>query len=151
MSRWHIGWGLIMRYLFASVAIMGAVIPFNSLAAPEAPLAALGSIEPGFWELRSRGDQSENRSMCVSDPAALLNLQHEGAPCSRFIIYNAQRMATVQYSCAGAGNHRTTLRVETPRLVQIESQGIRNREPFSVQLEGRRLGVCGAAKVGARR
>ena len=131
-----------MRYVFACVAMMGSMIPFNGLAAPEAPLAALVSIEPGQWELRSRGDQSENRSICVSDPATLLNLQHEGVPCSRFVIYNAQRMATVQYSCASAGNGQTSIRVETPRLVQIETQGVRNREPFSVQLEGRRLGLC---------
>ncbi len=141
----------MMKYLFVVVAMAGSAIPFIGHAAPEAPLAALGAIEPGYWELRSRGDQSENRSICVSDPAALLNLQHEGAPCSRFVIYNAQRMATVQYSCASAGNGQTTIRVETPRLVQIESQGVRNREPFSVQLEGRRLGLCGAAKVDARR
>jgi hypothetical protein len=57
----------------------------------------------------------------------------------------------VQYSCANAGNGRTTVRVETPRLVQIESQGTVNREPFSIQLEGRRTGGCGAAKTGFRR
>lgn len=140
-----------MRFLFACGVMMGSMIPFNGFAAPETPLAALESIEPGYWELRSRGDQSENRSICVSDPAALMNLQHEGATCSRFVIYNAQRMATVQYSCAGAGNRRTTLRVETPRLVQIDTQGIANQEPFSVQLEARRTGACGVAKSELRR
>lgn len=141
----------MIKYLFALAAIVGSAIPFHSHATQDQPLAALGAIEPGLWELRSRGDQSENRSICVADPAAFLTLQHEGATCSRFVIDNAQRMATVQYSCASVGNGQTTVRVETPRLVQIESQGVVNRELFSVHLEGRRTGGCDAAKSPLRR
>jgi myo-inositol-hexaphosphate 3-phosphohydrolase len=140
-----------MKYWFAFAVMAGLATTFGAHAAPEQSLSALSSIEPGYWELRSRGDSNENRSICVTDPNVLLKLRHSGATCSRFVIYNDQRMATVQYSCANAGNGRTTVRVETPRLVQIESQGTANREPFSIQLEGRRTGGCGAAKTGFRR
>jgi hypothetical protein len=49
----------------------------------------------------------------------------------------------VHYTCPGAGHGRTTVRVETPRLVQIESQGMARNEPFAIRLEGRRTGNCG--------
>ncbi len=142
-----------MKYLFAFVfvMVMGTAIPFDGRAAQEQELAALRAIEPGNWDLRSRADSSANRSICVTDPTILLKLQHSTATCSRFVIYNDQRMATVHYSCANAGNVRTSVRVETPRLVQIDSQGTINREPFSVQLEGRRTGGCGASKSNFRR
>lgn len=126
--------------------IAGLAIPTDSRAAQDQSITALNTIELGNWELRSRSDSNENRSICVTDPTILLKLQHSSAACSRFVIYNDQRMATVHYSCANVGNSRTTVRVETPRLIQIDSQGTINREPFSVQLEGRRTSGCGTAK-----
>lgn len=108
-------------------------------------------VEPGQWDLRSRVQPTENRSICVTDPAVLLQLRHGGATCNRFVITNDPQVTTVQYSCTGTGTGRTTVRVETPRLVQIESQGIVNREPFLIALEGRHTGACAAAAIGARR
>jgi hypothetical protein len=93
----------------------------------------------------------ENASICVRDPAVLLQLQHRGANCRRFVIANDPQNTTIAYRCAAAGNGHTTLRVETPRLVQIESQGIANKEPFSVQLEGRRVGDCATVTGSLRR
>ena len=142
-----------MKRSFAIAIIIAASAALPVIGQPVKPqsLAALNGIEPGQWELRSRGNSEENRSICVADPVVLLNLQHSGASCPRFVIVNDQRIATVQYSCANIGNGRTTIRVETPRLVQIESQGTANREPFSIQLEGRRTGVCAATASNVNR
>jgi hypothetical protein len=132
--------------LAASVAT-----PLFAQAANAPTLKALSVIEQGQWAFRSRIQPTENRSICVTDPAILLQLRHRSANCNRFVIANDPRNTTVQYSCAGAGNGRTTLRVETPRLVQIDSQGIADREPFAIQLEGRRIGDCAAMAGSLRR
>lgn len=125
---------------FVGLAIIASPVFSQPAATPV--LAALSGLETGQWQLRTRGG-GEGTSMCVTDPRVLLQVKHPRAQCSRFVISNDPRSATVQYSCAGAGSGRTTLRVETPRLVQIDSQGIANNEPFAMQLEGRRVGACG--------
>lgn len=124
--------------------LIAAIVASPVFAQPaSAPtLIALSQIETGQWQLRAR-DASVDRSVCVSDPRALLQVRHGSAVCSRFIIANDARATTIHYTCPGAGHGQTTLRVETPRLIQIESQGIAEREPFSIRLEGRRVGNCG--------
>lgn len=112
--------------------------------AQQSSMPALAMLQPGLWALKSRMDPSQNRSICVSDPRALLQVQHRTAMCSRFVISNGPRETTVHYTCPGNGHGRTTIRVETARLIQIETQGIANREPFAIQLEGRRTGECNA-------
>ncbi|MEY3659051.1 MAG: hypothetical protein RL425_1812 [Pseudomonadota bacterium] len=109
-------------------------------------LHALSSIETGLWDLRSTGGRDVGRSMCVTDPAVLLQLGHPGRVCSRFPIVNQPKQADVYYSCAGAGQGQTRVRVETPRLVQIETQGFLYQDPFSFSFEARRIGDCTRAK-----
>ncbi len=46
------------------------------------------------------------------------------------------------------GSGRTTIRVETPRLVQIETQGIADQSPFAFSAEARRIGTCTAPSPG---
>lgn len=104
-------------------------------------LAALAKLESGEWQLKSK-ETGETKSMCLGDAKALLQVRHGRASCSRFVIANDPRSSTVHYTCPGAGHGRTTIRVETPRLVQIESQGIANNAPFQILYEGRRLGAC---------
>lgn len=84
--------------------------------------------------------------MCLGDPAALLQIQHGEAHCTRHIVTNDPQNVTVHYSCAAAGSGRTTIRVETPRLVQIDTQGIRNGAPFADSFEGRHTGACTVAR-----
>jgi hypothetical protein len=50
--------------------------------------------------------------------------------------------ATVHYSCPGSGWGRTTVRVETPRLARVETQGIAGKAPFAFTAEARRVGAC---------
>ncbi len=109
-------------------------------------LQALSLIEPGLWDLRSTGGRDVGRSMCVTDPIVFLQLGHPGRACSRFPIINQERNTSVHYSCTGAGQGQTNLRVETPRLVQIETQGFLYQDPFSFSFEARRIGECSRAK-----
>jgi len=108
------------------------------------PLPALTMIQPGQWEFRSQDDAAANKSFCVIDARALLQMRHKGLQCSRYVIASGAKEATVHYSCPNAGNGRTTVRVETPRLVQVQSQGIAGNAPFSFSAEGRRTGACTA-------
>lgn len=111
-------------------------------------LAAISGLEPGQWQLRS-SEGGASRSVCVSDTRTLLQTEHAGVACNRFVIANDPRQATVHYTCPGAGHGRTTIRVETPRLIQIDTQGVSRNEPFAVRLEGRRTGAC-STRVGLR-
>jgi hypothetical protein len=110
---------------------------------------ALSMIQPGQWFLKSRTGTAGNRSVCVNDVRALLQVEHGAAMCNRFVIANTSRETTVHYTCPGSGHGRTTIKVETPRLIQIESQGIARQEPFAVEFEGRRTGECKVAVQGA--
>lgn len=132
--------GLLMA---ATVASIG----FATMAAAPARapvLAALGLLEPGQWQLteQSNAPSRLTQRICVGDAAALLQVRHAGASCSRYVIENEAKHGTVHYTCPGAGHGRTTIRVETPRLVRIDSQGIADNAPFEFVLEGRRIGPC---------
>jgi hypothetical protein len=106
-----------------------------------AALTAMRGIEQGLWQLKERGDGSVSK-LCVRNPAMLLQLRHGGAQCSHFVVENATRSATIHYTCPGHGYGRTTVSVETPRLVKVETQGVIDGAPFASELEGRRTGVC---------
>lgn len=137
MRRPH---GLIGLFFVFGLAISSTV----GQAASQ--LQALSSVEAGLWDLRSTSGRDVSRSMCVTDPAVLLQLGHPGRTCSRFPIVNQPKNADVYYSCAGAGQGQTRLRVETSRLVQIETQGFLYQDPFSFSFEARRIGDCSRAK-----
>ena len=124
---------------------LGLIVPASAGYAAS-QLQALSEIEAGLWDLRSTSGRDVGRSMCVTDPAVLLQLGHPGRACSRFPIVNQPKNADVYYSCAGAGQGRTRLRVETPRVVQIETQGFLYQEPFSYSFEARRIGDCTRSK-----
>ncbi len=122
----------------AMLLTFGATRSFGETAQS---LAALAGLEPGEWQLRSK-ETGETKSICIGDAKAMLQVRHGRASCSRFVIANDARASTVHYTCPGLGHGRTTIRVETPRLVQIESQGIADKAPFQVLYEGRRTGSC---------
>lgn len=115
-----------------------------AVAAPlQAPaLNGLSTLEPGVWELRSREPGGKIRHICLADMRQLLQLRHPGRNCSRFVVTDTAAQVVVTYDCASAGNGRTALRIETPRLVQIQSQGIADSAPFDFAVEGRRTGSC---------
>ncbi|HEX8533416.1 MAG TPA: hypothetical protein VF662_04555 [Allosphingosinicella sp.] len=129
------------RSLVAIVAALVVAAPGLSQAAGK--LTALARLEPGLWQLRNLDDRRALPSICIGDPNLLMQVQHRNSPCSRLVISNADRGATVQYTCPAGGFGRTSIRVETPRLAQIDTQGIVDNTPFGYRAEARRVGPCG--------
>jgi hypothetical protein len=124
--------------------MIAALVLGLAVAAPaQAPsLVALRSIERGQWLLKSRDAPASVRSICLADPTILIQLHHPGAACSRFIISDLPGAATVHYTCPGNGHGRTTLSVETPRLIQVATTGVNGNGPFDEDYEARRTGDC---------
>lgn len=108
-----------------------------------AMLKALAGLEPGRWQLREA--EGATRSVCLPDRGALIEIEHRGMQCSRFVIEDAPRTATVHYTCPGRGHGRTTLKVTTPRSVDIETQGVADGAPFQLEYRARKVGTCDSA------
>ena len=104
---------------------------------------SLSKLEKGRWQVRELDGATETALLCVGDPAALLRFEHRGASgCSSEVVENAATSAIVQYSCQGRGFGHSELKVETPRSVRIQTQGISNGRPFSYRLQAQRVGAC---------
>ena len=107
-------------------------------------LAMLDRLEPGMWELRARqGGRTER--VCLDDGRRLIQLRHPNLPCRQFVVEDEATAVTVHYTCNGQGSGRTHLRFESPRLVQIETQGVASKLPFEFTAEARRIGSCGTS------
>lgn len=118
----------------------------TSAQAPAPTPDALDALEPGLWEFKElgrAGGQPERR--CVTSLRELLQPVQPRLSCRHFISENAADHAAVAYDCAARGQGRTALRVETPRLVRVDSQGVAEGRPFAVRMEIRRIGACQAA------
>lgn len=105
-------------------------------------LAMLDTLEKGSWQLRERGKDNVLQTICVGDARRMIQIEHPRATCSRYIIEDTPKSVTVHYTCPGAGHGRTSIRNETNRLVQIDTQGIADGKPFSQSIEARRTGPC---------
>lgn len=102
----------------------------------------LDTLQRGQWTISAR-DGSPPRSICLGDPAQLVQLRHVGsAGCKRFVVENEPGRMTVQYTCPGNGYGRTSIRRETASLIQLSSQGIAGGRPFQFRGEARRTGAC---------
>jgi hypothetical protein len=104
-------------------------------------LLALKTIEQGQWQLKE-ADGGGTRNVCLGNPATLLQIRHGSAQCSHFVVENSKQVATIHYTCPGHGYGRTTVSVETPRLVRVDTQGVADGAPFADVMEGRRTGAC---------
>lgn len=127
---------------FLAIAACALTNTIVSAAAPEqvGVLEAVDALASGSWNVSF--DDGTSRKMCVQDVKPLLQLAHAGPTCPRLVIEDKPDRATVHYTCPGSGWGRTSLLVETPRLVRISSQGISGRAPFAFEAEARRLGAC---------
>ena len=125
-------------------AILGALLLFGAGGAPAqrntAP-NALGGLERGQWQLRD--GEGQVRQLCLGNPSTLIQIMHGNTQCEHFVMENTQRSATIRYTCPSHGHGRTTISVDTPRVINLETQGVANGAPFSEQFEGRRIGACG--------
>lgn len=127
------------RLLPLVIAAMAISLP---VAAQAPGLAMLDRLESGQWQLTTRDGSTAPRNLCLGDPRQLLQVQHEGARCSRFTVTDEARTVVVSYDCGSAGSGHTTVRMETSRLVQVETQGVLRGSPFSLAYEARRTGAC---------
>jgi len=121
-------------------------------AAPRAEASStLARLQPGLWEVRELGKANvPPRSICVADPALLMQIGHGQTPCSRVVLSDTARGVTVHYTCPANGYGRTSLRLETPRLATIDTQGIIGRKPFAYRAEIRHIGACPATRTARR-
>lgn len=126
-------------WAMGGAAILLAAVP---VAAQAPELAMLAQLERGEWQIRDREGGAPARAICLGDARVLLQLQHPRGECSRYVISDSANEVTVHYTCAGAGHGRTSIRRETNRLVQIDTQGIAGGAPFSIAYEARRTGAC---------
>ena len=111
------------------------------LAAQTDGFAMLRDLSKGEWTVKYR-DGSPERKICVRSGEELIQLQHNGSDCSRFVVEDGAAKVTVQYTCPGKGYGRTNIRKETGALVQIESQGIASGVHFRFAAEARKTGSC---------
>jgi hypothetical protein len=126
---------------FAAIAACAVMNTVGQAAPPEkGVLESSDAITSGSWNIAF--DDGTSRKMCIEDVQPLLQLAHAGPACGRLVIEDKPDRATVHYTCPGAGWGRTSVLVETPRLVRINSQGIASRMPFAFDAEARRIGPC---------
>lgn len=121
-------------------AIAAACLAAPALA--QGSLAMLDTLQKGGWEVRYRDDGGTNRKLCVRSGREFIQLRHADSGCNRFVVEDSAKEVTVQYTCRGNGYGRTSIRKETPALIQIDSQGIAEGKPFQFTAEARRTAVC---------
>lgn len=105
-------------------------------------LAMLDRLEPGLWEVKPHGAQSNSAQMCIDNGRKLIQIRHARETCRRLVIEDTPKSVVVQYTCPAGGYGHTEVRFENPRLVQVETQGIDNGLPFNFTAEARRTGSC---------
>ena len=128
--------GLMRMRSAVTAALLLAAWP----AATQQP-GPLSQVERGRWELRGPNGAALG-AVCLGDPLLLGQPFNAPHPCSSEVLSVDGHVETVGFVCPGMGRGRTAVRVETPRLVQIDSQGISNGAPFALRAEARRMGPC---------
>lgn len=129
-------WRIACAGLAGALLLAGA-----GAAAQRTNLFALNAIERGQWSLKT--PEGQTRKLCISNPQRLLQIQHGATTCAHVTVDNSPRSATIRYTCNGHGQGRTTITVETGKLLQIETQGVADGVPFAEEYEGRLIGRCG--------
>ncbi len=117
-----------------------AAVPAYAVATGGLP--SLAKLETGRWQVRDLDSGTERRSICIGDPMQLAQIEHDGPLCATEVIESGPTGGTVRYTCAGRGFGHSTLKVETPRAVNIVTQGISANRPFSFRAQARRTGDC---------
>jgi hypothetical protein len=128
----------LRRGALGLAGLIAVAAPVFAFALPEPQ--AFVQLERGRWQLRDSAGQP--RSICLGDATALVQLEHGGIGCEQEVVASDKGGATVQYSCRGRGFGHTSLRVETPRLARIDTQGLIDGRPFSYRTEARKVGAC---------
>lgn len=128
--------------LYAMATATAGLMAGAALAAGQ---AALNGLQTGLWNLNEIGVDDTGRNLCVTAPAQFIQIYHPNMPCTRYVISDAPDKVTIHYTCQGKGYGRTTVSVENPQLIKLDTQGIGpDGQPFDKSYEGRRTGTCAA-------
>lgn len=122
--------------IFLSAVLLAAAWP----AATQQP-GPLAQVERGLWDVRGTNG-GEIGTLCLGNPLLLAQPLRAPQTCTAEIQAGDGHVVTVSFVCPGMGRGRTQLRVETPRLVQIDMQGISNGLPFALRAQARHIGAC---------
>lgn len=138
---------LCVNAAWAALALLGS----SGMVAAQPPESAptpdvLTALEPGLWEFKEVDRPGAPERRCIANLRDLFQPVQPRQACRHFLAENGPDHAAVAYDCAAQGRGRTTLRMETKRLLRIESQGIAEGRPFAVRLEARRIGACSATQ-----
>ncbi|WP_338467044.1 hypothetical protein RXV95_00360 [Novosphingobium sp. ZN18A2] len=124
----------------AAIAV-GVAVPSGEARPQQPTLQMLDQLQPGLWELRDRTEKT-SRKICIASGRALIQIRHPGEACKRLVVEDSAQVVTVQYTCPGSGYGRTSVRMESPTLAQLDTQGIAQGRPFDFSAEVRRVGPC---------
>lgn len=128
---------------FGSAILLGSLVFVGvAHASGRVSFPLLNRLEKGQWTLTERGQMKPMRKICLGDASVLLRPEHHGGQCSQYILNNNPVHLSIHYKCTAAGHGNTIIRHETNRVVQIETQGIVNGQPFERSIEARRVGAC---------
>lgn len=140
--------GAIMWGLRGKVRLGAALVVATSVAAmpvyalATARLEALAKLELGLWQVRDLDSEAAPLAVCIADPLILAQIEHQGLACEREVVESGPAGGTIRYTCPGRGFGHSTVKVETPRLAKVHTQGIKGSQPFDYRLEARRTGPC---------
>lgn len=133
--------GTAMRFARCLVLTGLAATAMTAVVGTAAPPGVLARIAQGQWQLKEV-DGSASRALCVGDPAAMLQVVHPRAQCTRAVMESGPSALTVHYTCPGAGHGRTTLTLRGSNSLRIQTQGMVAGAPFDYDFDARRTGDC---------
>lgn len=129
--------------VFAGLSLAPVGLLAGAAAANSLPV--LAKFQPGQWTIREIGSTTGGRSVCIGDPAKILQIGHGDAVCTRSVIDSSPTKLTVQYSCPGKGQGQSILTFSTAGAFRLETQGLSGGAPFDFDYDVRRTGDCRAA------
>ncbi len=135
------------KIIFPSIVVLSLLIGTFTVAFPNGAQAQdsniLSSLKSGLWQFRekARGNDIVD-AICVGDVNKMIKIKNKDDSCTFKMLSQSGNSVTYDYSCAGKGKGRTTIRKETNGLVQIASQGITDGQLFDFKLEARHAGSC---------
>ena len=131
------------RATMARALALGLIAGGAGLAAAQG-VDALGQMRPGEYQIHEVGAKDAPRTVCVTDPKRLLQLEHGSATCTFRTITAGAQAASVRYVCPGTGNGTTDLTVESKSILRLHTQGVQRGAPFDTIYEARFNGACRA-------
>lgn len=125
---------------YLAAALISGIIMVPAMAAgPE--LGMFKDLRKGSWEIHNRDTDSRSR-ICIKSGRELIQLRHPQGGCNQFVVQDTASEVTVHYSCPRDGYGQTKIRMESAKLVQINTQGVKGQSPFNFNAEGRFVGGC---------